>query len=137
MGEVIMQTETFLKDFSPTFPAFPVYICPGDYRRIECGRYTVTARVVDDTDARPDEFECYTPEQIAAWKRGDWYFVGLVLSVSIDGYTLDDHAASLWGIDCNHPGGDNAYLQEIANDLLPEAIERAETIRASLLAKLA
>ena len=72
-----------------------------------------------------------------AWERGEWSFVGIVLSVYVDGFRLDSHAASLWAIDCNFPGGDNAYLQEIANDLLPEALARAETIRASLLAKLA
>ena len=130
-----MKTE--IQNETATFPAFPGYICPGDYRRIECGPFTITARIVDDTDTRPDWFDCYTPEQIAAWERGDWYFVGLVLSVSIDGYTLDDHAASLWGIDCNHPGGDNAYIQEIANDLLPEALTQAKKRRAEILAALA
>ena len=130
-----MQTET--QNETTTFPAFPGYICPGDYRRIECGRYTVTARIVDDTDTRPDWFDCYTPEQIAAWKRGEWGYFGLILSVSIDGYTLDDHAASLWGIDCNHPGGDNEYIREIANDLLPEALAQAKKRRAEILAALA
>jgi hypothetical protein len=133
MGEMIMQTETQL---TQTFPAFPVYICPGDSRRIECGPYTITARIVDDTDSRPRDFECYTPEHIRAWSRGDWFFVGLVLSVQVGDVLLDDAAVSLWGIDCNFPGTNNAHMQEFANDLLPEALTRAEQIRAQLVKKL-
>lgn len=120
-----------------TFPAFPDYICPGDSRRIECGPFTITARIVDDTDTRPDWFDCYEPEHLRAWSRGDWYFVGLVLSVHVGECLLDDHAASLWGIDCNFPGGDNRHFQEIADDLLPIALEQAEQRRADLIQKLA
>ena len=125
-----MQTEN-------QFPAFPEYVVPGDYRRIKCGPFTIQAAIVPDNDTRATDFDCYTPKQLEAWKRGEWQLYGMILSVWIDDYRLDSHAASLWGIDCNFPGGDNAYLQEIANDLLVEALARAETIRASLLAKLA
>lgn len=125
-----MQTEN-------KFPAFSKYVCAGDSVSVNCGPYTITARIVPDDDMRPTDFDCYGSDEMKAWERGDWSFVGIVLSVSVDGFRLDSHAASLWGIDCNFPGGDNAHLQEIANDLLPEALERAETIRASLLAKLA
>lgn len=125
-----MQTEN-------QFPAFPQFVVPGDYRRIKCGPFTVQAAIVPDNDTRATDFDCYTPKQLEAWKRGEWQLYGMILSVWVDDYRLDSHAASLWGIDCNFPGGDNAHLQEIANDLLPEALERAETIRASLLAKLA
>lgn len=125
-----MQTEN-------QFPAFPEYVVPGDYRRIKCGPFTIQAAIVPDNDTRATDFDCYTPKQLEAWKRGEWQLYGMILSVWVDDYRLDSHAASLWGIDCNFPGGDNAHLQEIANDLLVEALARAETIRASLLAKLA
>lgn len=125
-----MQTET-------QFPAFPKYVVPGDSVSVNCGPYTITARIVPDDDTRATDFDCYGSDEINAWERGEWLFVGIVLSIWVDGFRLDSHAASLWGIDCNFPGGDNAYLQEIANDLLPEALARAETLRASLLARLA
>ena len=125
-----MQTEN-------QFPAFSKYVCAGDSVSVNCGPYTITARIVPDDDMRPTDFDCYGSDEMKAWERGEWSFVGIVLSVYVDGFRLDSHAASLWAIDCNFPGGDNAYLQEIANDLLPEALARAETIRASLLAKLA
>ena len=125
-----MQTEN-------QFPAFPEYVVPGDYRRIKCGPFIIQAAIVPDDDTRATDFDCYTPKQLEAWKRGEWQLHGMILSVWVDDFRLDSHAASLWGIDCNFPGGDNAHLQEIANDLLAEALARAETIRASLLAKLA
>lgn len=126
-----MQTEN-------KFPAFPKYVCTGDSVSVNCGPYTITARIEYDLESRLSDYDdCYSPENIKAWESNDWFFVGVILSVSIDGYVLDDHAASLWGIECNFPGGDNSWIREIANDLLPEALERAETIRASLLAKLA
>ena len=38
-------------------------------------------------------------------------------------YILDAHAASLWGVEANYPGSDNAYLAEVAEKLLPEALD--------------
>jgi hypothetical protein len=62
-------------------------------------------------------------EALKAWFNDEWWYVGIVLSVSRNGIVLDDHAASLWGIDCNHPQGDNSHLLEVANELLAEALE--------------
>ena len=57
------------------------------------------------------------------WCADEWWYVGIVLSVHRDGVELG--GASLWGVDCNHPAGDNSYLSEVADELLPEAIEDA------------
>ncbi len=56
------------------------------------------------------------------WRKGDWFYCGIVLSVSLEGVMLASHAASLWGIEANYPGTDNSYLTEVANELLPEAV---------------
>lgn len=70
-------------------------------------------------------------EAMAAWNRGDWFYCGVVLKVSkeirIESRTqeevvLSDHAASRWGIEVNFPGGNNSSVNEIANELLSEAI---------------
>jgi len=42
---------------------------------------------------------------MAAWKNDEWYYCGVILSVAIDGIVLDDHAASLWGIEANDEVG--------------------------------
>jgi hypothetical protein len=131
-----MKAESLARQFLPMFPAFSVYVMPGDFKAIEWEGFTIRATIHRDETTRPDEFDCYSPDDIAAWKCGEWEYVGVVLSVWVDDICLDDHAASLWGIDCNYPGADNLYLSECADDLLGEALGAARTARAKLLAKL-
>lgn len=66
-------------------------------------------------------------KRLKAWCDNEWCYVGVVLSVSRNGVTLDDHAASLWGIesDCQD------YLLDVANELADEALEAAKaTLKA-------
>ena len=55
-----------------------------------------------------------------------------ILSVTIDETVLTDHAASLWGIEANYPDSDNAYLSQVANELLSEALDAAKLERERL-----
>ena len=73
---------------------------------------------------------------MAAWEAGEWFYCGVVLSVECDGAMIEAHAASLWGVEANYPDTDNIYLQEVANDLLPEALAAAEARRAAICAAL-
>jgi hypothetical protein len=66
------------------------------------------------------------------WRKGEWFYCGIVLSVSLEGVQLATHAASLWGTEANYPGADNSYLTEVANELLPEAIAVARETLARL-----
>jgi hypothetical protein len=115
----------------PDFPQFPVYACEGD--RIEWTRegFDFVARLVFDCDTRPDDFECYSPYDFARWRNDEWFYVGVVLSVSRNSVELSDHAASLWGIECNFSEAGNAYLSEVAQELEDEALDtaRAEVAR--------
>jgi len=73
-------------------------------------------------------------EVLKAWcDDDDWCYVGVVISVSRNDVLLDDHAASLWGVECNYPGSDNGYLTEVANELIPEALASAKAARARML----
>ena len=67
---------------------------------------------------------------LKAWADNEWYYVGIVLSVSCKGITLAEHGASLWGIESS--AGD--YLTETANDLLPEALRAAAAAKKALAA---
>ncbi len=67
-----------------------------------------------------------------AWRKGEWFYCGIVLSMERDGIALDDHAASLWGVECNYPGTDNSYLTTVANELLPEALDAGSAAAARL-----
>jgi len=64
------------------------------------------------------------------WCDDVWSYVGLALTVTRDGVTLvDGFDVSLWGVESN--GG--PYLTEVANDLLPQALEKARDTLMSLL----
>lgn len=148
------------------FPkAFPAFVCEGDSIDIEIDGLTVTARIErDDTIDRPDQRDDGfwpskdpraagwigdKPEKsfdeqmeqakavMKAWEDDDWWYCGIVLSVTkfvdIEGRVpeevkIADHAASLWGIECNYPGSDNSYLTEVANELLEEALDHAKKV---------
>lgn len=71
---------------------------------------------------------------LRAWCNDEWKYCGIVLSVVKDDVTLTEHAASLWGIELNYPDSDNAYLTEVANELLDEALSVGKQILAKLRA---
>jgi len=137
---------------------FDTYVCEGDSITCEVDGFTVTATVVWDYDkGAPDtEMDGFWPSLdpkdagyigpkspatlarhmararaiMDAWLNDEWFWCGIVLSVSRDGVVLDSHAASLWGVECNYPvfrkrDRANAYLIEVANELLGEALEVA------------
>ena len=113
------------------FPQFPAYACQGDTINWTAEGFDIVARLVYDTDSKPTDCDCYEPEDVQRWNRDKWFYVGVVLSVSRNGVELSDHAASLWGIDCNFSDTSNAYLSEVAQNLQGEALEvaRAEVAR--------
>ncbi len=143
---------------------FLPYVCLGDSISVDVGEYIITARIAhDDSPDKPDERQDgYWPsldrkaagfigagngwrkrfeEQqakaesvMAAWLNDEWFYCGIILSVTIDETELTDHAASLWGIEANYPDSENAYLTEVANELLPEALEAAKLERVRLCA---
>jgi len=143
---------------------FSSFVCLGDVITCEAGPFTVLARVVPDDcpdapDQRQDGFwpslytgapgfigpgngfrQRYAEAQAKAeavmegWRKGDWFYCGIVLSVSLDGVDITPHAASLWGIEANYPDTDNSYLTEIAAELLDEALAAARETLTRLAA---
>lgn len=71
------------------------------------------------------------------WYNDDWTHYGVVISAYYwnaddeDWVELDDHAASLWGIEFDYPDEygkpqPNTYMTEVANNLADEAYHAAE-----------
>lgn len=58
-------------------------------------------------------------QRLRAWCDDQWHYVGVIMSVSRNSVMLDEHAASVWGIEDD--AGD--YLDEVAEDLAQEAVE--------------
>ncbi|MEP0314223.1 MAG: hypothetical protein ABJL57_18525 [Hyphomonas sp.] len=143
---------------------FDAYACEGDAISCEAEGFTLTARIVADDcpdapDQRQDGFwpslykdapgfigpgngfrqrfakaQAKAEAVMEAWRKGEWFYCGIVLCVTRDGIELDDHAASLWGVECNYPGADNSYLTSVANELLPEALDASRAAAARLAA---
>jgi len=145
---------------------FQTFVCEGDRIETEVDGYLVTARIARDDcgdapDQRQDGFwpslykdapgfigpgngwrERFDKAQaraegvMRAWKEDEWFYCGIVLSVSFEGVVLETHAASLWGIEANYPESDNAYLTEVANELIPEALAEGRKLTAQIVAAL-
>lgn len=88
---------------------------------VQCGVLKLRARWErDDIQDRPEM--PYSHEQQRNFDLELWSFWGLVLEVHVGDRCVDDHAASLWQIDCVDPCmRDVAHMAEIANNLVAEA----------------
>lgn len=143
---------------------FDSFVCEGDSIRCDADGFEIVARIVhDDCPDAPDErqdgfwpsldigapgfigpgrnFRARFAEAqqraervLEAWRTGDWFYCGIVLSVSREDVTLAEHAASLWGVEANYPGSDNSYLTEVASELLPEALAEGRAALSRLCA---
>lgn len=143
---------------------FDSFVCAGDAITCETGGFTVSARIIPDDcpdppDQRQDGFwpslykdapgfigpgnnfrERFARAQaeaealMAGWRKGEWFYCGVVLSVSIDSVELAPHAASLQGLETNYPGSENEALTRAANDLLPDALAEAGRVLTRLAA---
>jgi len=71
-----------------------------------------------------------------AWRKDEWFYCGIVLSVALEGVTLERNAAALFGIEANYPDSDNAYLTQVAQELLPEALDAGRAAARRLCAAL-
>ena len=123
---------------------FDSYVCMDDILAIDKDGLQFTATIVYDDDSHIDDDDCHNTDQNItgcdatqqekllearqAWFDNEWFYCGVVLSIHKNGVCLSQHAASLWGMEVNYPGSDNAYLTEVANELLDEAIEEGKRV---------
>lgn len=108
-------------------PHFDLFACIGDSvswipSHGNPAGLMLTATLVEDDTTSPDDFECYSQKKVKEWQDSEWQYVGIVLSVSRNGITLDCHAASLWGIACNYNAKSNLYLAQVCKDLEQDAL---------------
>lgn len=111
---------------------FDRFVYVGDYIEFHLDReFTVRATIEHDADTSPADYDCYGDEDAAAWRNEDWFYCGVVLSIWVGDDCFREHATSLWAVEANI-GTDNAYLREVANELLPEAMSALEELREAL-----
>lgn len=115
---------------------FGIALCQGKHLvSINCGVVTLRVRLeVDDIQERPKS--PYTHEQKHNFDHGLWGFWGMVLSIHVGDRCVDDHAASIWQIDCVDPCmRDTCHLAELANGLVADAdvIRILRSLRADVM----
>lgn len=71
-------------------------------------------------------------ERLRRWCADEWCYVAVVLAVSRNGVTLDEWAASLWGIESDA----GEYLSEVANDLIEESLQVAHAAVSDFVSRL-
>jgi len=132
---------------------FSDYVYDKDSVKCEVDGFTCYATLyLDDSDMRPDERdEGFWPSQkpndtgycpynfdeamarakmvMAAWENDEWHYYGVAVTVFKNGVQLTPtYAHSVWGIEGNYPDSNNDYFTEVANDILPEAIDDAKAV---------
>lgn len=129
---------------------FDSYVCIRDTITCYVEGFTLVARIEHDADASIDDGYCHNVNQEVtgsnveqqkklseareAYFNEQWFYCGVVISVSRNGVELEENAASLWGFECNYPDSDNAYLTDVANELIDDAMEQARKTLAEAVA---
>lgn len=91
-------------------------------------------RLVPDHDSRPFDADCYSPEDIEAWRRDEWSYVGVIVTDSATGAD-----ASVWGVEYGFLAevmvGMDRIIEGHFDDLLAEVqatiVKRAAELTAS------
>jgi hypothetical protein len=127
-------------------PPFDAYVCINDNIIFEHEGFTFAARIEYDESTNPSDFDCYAlddpdygevnREIVEAWERDEWFYCGIVIGASYNDIDITDHATSPWGIEANFPGSDNSFLNEMIQEILPEALRNAKTELENMRAKL-
>jgi hypothetical protein len=137
----------------PTFPTgFDAYACEGDTLTVEINGIEYTATIVRDDHSHIDDDDCHNPDQEVtgcnkkqhkklmearqSWRNDEWFYGGIVISARKNSHEISDHLASLWAVEINYPDTDNAYLLDVANELLGQAVPQAEEDLESLIESL-
>lgn len=104
--------------------------------------FEIDAKLVHDCDTTPDEFDCYSDEQIAAWQADHWMFVGTIITASKAGLELG--TSSLWGSEYGDMPGIEEFVnplrgngEEFVNGYGPDLIAEAITEARAMLKELA
>jgi hypothetical protein len=109
--------------------SFDAFACAGDTITCKIDGFTATATIyLDDSGDTPEQRDdSVPPEIVKAWENDEWFYCGIAVTVEREDVQLTGrYSNALWGVECNYPGeGDNSYLNDVANELLDEALSEA------------
>lgn len=103
--------------------------------------FDLTAYIVPDEDATPDDKDCYGADDILSWQNDQWRFVGTIIKASRHGVELGE--ASLWGSEYGYgswdglasplDGDGGEFVNGYGLDLISEAVDQAKAKIAGLI----
>lgn len=104
--------------------------------------FDISARLVPDVDATVADYDCYDEAAVAAWRRGDWSYVGTIVTASKAGITLG--ADSIWASEYGYMPDVEGRINpldgegdEFVNGYGPGLIAEAISVAKAKLAELA
>lgn len=89
--------------------------------------FKLTAKLFLDEDTYPQLFDNYDEDDIESYESGDWKFVGVVVTASVDGHEFGNGA--IWGTEDGRLAGQNVNAFDMISvygldeDALSEARE--------------
>ncbi len=102
--------------------------------------FEVTAVLVPDTDSHADEDCSMDADTVAAYERGDWHYVGVIVTASRAG--LDLGSDSIWGSQYGSIPGVDGFINPLTDtdypyraDLIDNAVADARMALAELAAR--
>jgi hypothetical protein len=122
---------------------FDDYVYPGDTIEVEKDGFILKAKIEHDEENPRGYDEGISDEMVNRFNNGEWFYCGVVISVSkrinISGRTqkeviISDHAASLWGLECNVDKNSSSLLMGVVDELALEALDFAKEIIKQLAA---
>ena len=91
-------------------------------------------RLVPDSDAKPFDADCYSAEDIEAWRKDEWSYVGVIVTDSKTGAD-----AFLWAVEYGLMPeatiGINQIIEEYFDDLRAEVLAQLAERAAELTAQ--
>ena len=108
-------------------PKFEKHICVGDTIKWDEGKYSFVAEILEDDVTKVGHFDCYCDTQdTERWERGDWRYVGIVISVFAEDIKILSNAAAMWGIECNFSASGNEGITELAYELAAQCTPKVK-----------
>jgi hypothetical protein len=122
---------------------FNDYVFHGDTIEVEKDGFILKARIEHDDENPKDYDEGISDEMVRRFNKGEWFYCGIVISVSkrihIENrverkVVISEHAASLWGLECNVDEYSSNLLMGVADELALDALDFAKEVIKQLAA---
>jgi hypothetical protein len=78
---------------------------------------TFSIEIAPDYDTKPEEFDCYSPEDVAAYHNDEWRYVGIRVKAAVSEFSYDLNVTTngLWGVEYGSYFEHNeAYIRDMA-----------------------